>query len=98
MVQCVCLASWLADFQDSLAFIAYVPVEMLGLQKLSVMHLVWPWGLKILTRALTVAEQALLPSEPAHHPKPTFKHQVSQKYIPNFIYCTLGQQIPSSIH
>lgn len=92
--------AWLAGWLISkiLLPIAYVPVEMLGLQKLSVMHLVWAWGLKILTRALTVAEQALLPSEPAHHPKPTFKHQVSQKYIPNFIYCTLGQQIPSSIH
>lgn len=85
--------AWLVGWLISkiLLPVAYIPVEVLRLQKLCVMYLVWAWGLEILTRALTVAEQALLPSELAHHPKPTFKHQVSQKYIPNFIYYTLGQ-------
>lgn len=85
--------AWLTGWLISkiLLPVACVPVGMLGLQKLSAMHLVWAWGLEIQTRALTVAQQALLPSELAHHPKPTFKHQVSQKHIPNFIYYTLGQ-------
>lgn len=85
--------AWLAGWLISkiLLPVAYVPVGMLGLQKLRATHLVWAWGLEIQTQALTVAGQTLLPRELAHYPKPTFKHQVSQKYIPNFTYYTLGQ-------
>lgn len=64
------LAGWLIS--KILLPVAYVPVGVLALWKLSAMHLVWTWVLEIRTQALTVAQQALLPNELSHHPQPNF--------------------------